>query len=477
MSIAKLKDRFLGKDKDADEIQPEAPKSNIDFPERSSFRPDIFSELPGILGEVCRLFPEGEPRAAIFQSTITIISAAISNGIYGFYDGSKMRPNLYCYLLGNAGSGKGVINQAYKLGLPIQEQIDKDIKEAYGIYNEQLIQYNKELEDYKKDKTPTPPYDIPVEPEQKAFYIPGNSTASAILSLLATSGNGCIFESEADSISAVMKSEMGNYTDILRKAFHHEGINLNRRANRERINVNGTALSVMISSTHGQLHKLIPNSDDGTLQRFLFYEFEGETAFRNVFKTKGDELNTKIEEYARKIKALYDFAQKFEREFVFTEAQGNKFYEKFLQLSDKYIELGDYFSGMVRRLGLSAYRIAMVLTYIFSYESFYDKMPEKLTCTNTDFDLALEIIDVFYTHTVNVYINYPKQKTVNAGIIEYEIIDNEDAKLQTYQLYNEGHGYKRIAKELNQKPDTVKKWIQRARKKGEIELRDLQSNK
>lgn len=46
-------------------------------------------------------------------------------------------------------------------------------------------------------------------------------------------GIGLIFDTECDTLSAVLKSEYGDYSTIIRKGFHHEPIDLNRRKDDE----------------------------------------------------------------------------------------------------------------------------------------------------------------------------------------------------------------------------------------------------
>ena len=79
------------------------------------------------------------------------------------------------------------------------------------------------------------------------------------------------FESEADTLGVMMDKEWANFSDSLRKAFHHETISYLRKTNNEHIQIENPRLSILLSGTKSQLHKLIPDVENGLLSRFIFY--------------------------------------------------------------------------------------------------------------------------------------------------------------------------------------------------------------
>ncbi|MDR1346193.1 MAG: DUF3987 domain-containing protein [Bacteroidales bacterium] len=60
---------------------------------------------------------------------------------------------------------------------------------------------------------------------------------------------GLIFETEGDTLAQTFKSEHGNYSDDLRKAFHHETISYNCRKDREFVELQTPRLSALLSGT------------------------------------------------------------------------------------------------------------------------------------------------------------------------------------------------------------------------------------
>lgn len=87
-----------------------------------------------------------------------------------------------------------------------------------------------------------------------ALIIPANSSASAFIKTLAyNNSTGLMFETEGDTLSQILKSDYGNYSDTLRKAFHHEPVSLCRRKDREFLEVDCPKLSVVLAGTPGQV--------------------------------------------------------------------------------------------------------------------------------------------------------------------------------------------------------------------------------
>ena len=70
-----------------------------------------------------------------------------------------------------------------------------------------------------------------------------------------------------------MKSDYGNYSDVLRKAFHHELVSLSRRKDREYCEVSNPRVSVALAGTPEQVRKLIPDAENGLMSRFCSISF------------------------------------------------------------------------------------------------------------------------------------------------------------------------------------------------------------
>ena len=93
-------------------------------------------------------------------------------------------------------------------------------------------------------------------------------------------------------------------------------------------------------------------------------------------------------------------------EFVLTEEQIEKFNELFehwqLDIADTY---GVGITPSVRRMGLIAYRLAMILSVLRLDP--HGQMPSVLVCQDTDFAFALDTVDILLGHTADIYEKLP----------------------------------------------------------------------
>lgn len=96
------------------------------------------------------------------------------------------------------------------------------------------------------------------------LFIPANSSSTGIAELLgANNGRGILFETEADTLSVTLKTDYGDYSELLRKAFHHESHSYYRRGNKEYLEIPEPKLSLLISGNYNHLVKHIPNAENG----------------------------------------------------------------------------------------------------------------------------------------------------------------------------------------------------------------------
>lgn len=146
-------------------------------------------------------------------------------------------------------------------------------------------EYEKEMENFYS----LPPgmrlgKEKPGEPKHRMFFIPANSSSSAFIQALSENDfTGVIFETEADTLANTFKQKWGNFSDVLRKAFHHESATLFRRKDNEFIDVRNPHIAIALSGTPRQVHRMMPDTENGLFSRFLYYAFEDNGPFKNPF--------------------------------------------------------------------------------------------------------------------------------------------------------------------------------------------------
>jgi len=417
-------------------IQAEVKRFSID---------GIIDDLPEMLKQPCTHLVDEAEKEVFLIGALGVVSGLLPN-LIGLYSGKWITPNLYVYVLAGYGGGKGGLDYARKLGEQIHHEKRETAKRLMADYQKDLEIYKKNLKYFSKTNSEGEPPTPPTKPPTSMLFIPANNSKSGIYQLLKeNNGKGIIFESEGDTLADALKQDYGNFSDTLRKAFHHEYLDLFRRMNDELIEIQHPELSLVLSSTYNQLKILIPSVENGLYSRFLFYELKQNNRFENVF----DDRKKNYQEYFEKVG--WDFKQFYDRlqtlpsvTFWLTDEQKQQFVKLFDEKKEKLIEDVDAtMAGTANRLGIIAFRIMMIFTALRIYEA--GAPLENIRCSNIDFGNAIRIVERLEKHarTVYEYLNGQPEKKKLAQMLSKEgksygdiskiIFDNENHKSTVYR--------------------------------------------
>lgn len=387
----------------------------------------VLMNLPHLLREPCLRFTDREEQELFLMGALCTISGMLPHYV-GNYFGADVGTNLYCFIIGRYGTGKGALRWAQHLGKAVHEYRLETAKEQATQYRRNMMHYKQQMKEYEKGKLEEPP-EQPTEPGHLKLFIPGNTTKTAVMQLLKENdGNGIIFETEGDTLADMLRQDYGNFSDILRKAFHHEPVSFFRRANNEDVDVPRPALSVVLSGTHDQLLKLIPSIDNGLFSRFWFYMLEGNSEFRNPFDKNDFNHAHYLEQHAQEYLALYKALQEHGEDvkFFLTERQQERFVTHFAEVKEWTQEtISEDMDGSVNRMAVMCYRVAMILTILRDYRLTKKIQPAGLICDDTDLESAITIIDRFGHYTNDVYEYLQQHGLKRAATTDKETGDAE----------------------------------------------------
>ena len=362
-------------------------------------------DLPPIVFEAANTQITAEGKDKMIVGTLDCLSGA-TPGVYGVYDNRRVYPPFYAIISAPPAADKGQLTACRQLLMPIQRELDQQNQKAQEEYQQQMAEYAA-LDKQHRASTPQPK-----EPPYRSVFIPANSSATATYQALSDNhGWGTIFETEADTMTQALKSDYGDYSDGLRKAFHHEPITYNRRKENERVNIFCPRLAVLLTCTPGQIPALLPSCENGLGSRFIFYNLKRNLYWRNVFERRDKTLDDQMSELGERYLHIYhalclhkehplEFRLSLEQELEF-----NNFFEG-LQLEQVGL-YGDDLIAFVRRLGLVCFRLAMMLTILRheSLEPMFDPLSQSLICSDQDFRTAMTIANCLINHTAHVYTN------------------------------------------------------------------------
>lgn len=355
--------------------------------------------LPKLLKTICSYANSPSDYDLLLLGSLICFSACLPN-ICGVYARRISYANLFGFIISFASGGKGRLTLCKNLIMPIHNRMMEEYERKYR-------QYMRELNASGK-KPITEEGDSLEAPALKVLLIPANNSASGVYRQLHdNNGSGLIFESEGDTLSQAFHSDFGDFSDGLRKAFHHEQISYNRRKNNEYIQVNEPRLSLLLSGTPLQVLSLIPNIENGLFSRFIFYHLDAEIKWNNVFD--GDTLDDVFLDLGKDFLKLYDRLNKLKHpiSFHFSEEQNDEFNLMFEKLQTEYFEtFGNGILATVRRKGLITFRIAMILSALRLRDE--ETLPTQICCSDEDFKSATTIARLLLTHDISLINRFPK---------------------------------------------------------------------
>lgn len=371
---------------------------------------NIFEKLPNILKIGCEVLTDLRERDIFLTSSLSILSGCMPN-IKGLYMGKEVYSNLFVFVIAPAASGKGSLTYAKQLGDKYHNFLVDESKKSRKIYEMEIAEYNRKIKDKKADLSSL---EVPVEPPFKVLFIPANNSTSRVIQHLQEGDEQGIFcETEADTMGNVFKQDWGSYSDLLRKAFHHELVSFSRKTNKEWIEIKKPRLSVALAGTPSQVVNLISSAEDGLFSRFIFYTFKSEIKWNNVGPADNKINYTK--HYESLAESVYDFVsfltQNPEISFDLTTEQWaklNSFGNDCINNLASFVS--EDLSSTSKRLGLILFRISMVFTALRYYDNAESTV--NFICTDEDFDIALQMIKVYQEHAVFMFGELPKSCSV-----------------------------------------------------------------
>lgn len=384
---------------------------------------EVYTKLPKLLFDSSEAFELRREKDVFLTGALTILSGCFPS-VEGIYDGRTVYLNLNCFIIAPPASGKGTLIQCRSMGQKIHEWI-RNQHEANDSLGDVITAQNSPV----------------------VLYIPADSSSAAVKRALSqNAGVGIICETEAETLTSTFKQDWGGYTTIVLKSFQHEPITFSRAGEDDGIKlgeINNPKLSICLTGTPVHVAGLIKGTQDGLFSRFIYYtyRYSEKPVFKNVFKRTGvTNLTEYFDAKGDQVKALYDrVKEKGKIQILITDEQAEQFIERFSSMLGEVHDLhGEEALSTVLRLGLITYRIAMLLTMLHSLEN--DQLEDELTCSDDDFDIALQLSEVYLQHALSVFNALPGTESVSKNarsLFEFlpkQFIASEAVKIATVIL-------------------------------------------
>lgn len=408
----------------------------------------VYELLPPVLAAPCLQFTDPYQRELFLLGALGVTSGMLPN-YYSDYFNVQTGTNLFCFVTGRYGTGKGALALAYKLGEAAHRFRQESAEEAKREYPFELRYYEQKKKDFYAGRIKRMPT-FPVLQDNLKLYLPGGVSKKALSQLLADNkGNGVIFETEGDTL-ANMTQGKDDFTDLLRKGFHNEPASAaNSKGNAEQY-IPRTGFSIVLSGTHDQLLKLIPNTDNGLFSRFMYYHVQSNPEFLDPFSKAQTFDHDVLNRAGEALCELYtDMSFRYDQPVMFemTPEQQAKFVQHFNhQKSETMAAHGDEWEGIVNRMGIMCYRIAMTLSLLHNAVPFVcmeeGHGPDNIVCTDGYLEAAMAIQARFSGFTHDAY-NYLKEHSKRGTTAAYSYTQQEAE--QCLKLNEEGLSLRKIS--------------------------------
>lgn len=428
------------------------------------FDETIYNDLPIILERATGTMNIRQEKDLVLIGSIATISSILLP-FRTIYHGRTIFPNMFLFVPGPAGSGKGRLDFCYRLVRPIHQ----DKRDLWLLAQEE---YKQELDRYralsKKEKANAT---SPVKPPITLLRVPANCSATSFAEAMADNGNMLMFETEGDTVVNTFKSDYGNYSDNFRKAFAHEEFGYLRRGNdSEEKEVQNPRLSVVLSGTPEQVKSLIPNAENGLLSRFIFYCMSATDEWLDGFSgyDTDNPLEKVFDDLGAKIENFYQhLTQISEVWFTLSIVQQQRFNDYFAGEKQRMKELnGDLYNASTHRLSWACLRIAMVLTALRCMDR--GSVPEKIECSDADFNIALSIIRTVSEHNDYIF------NVLNEGITEDVKVSETYSSAARHVLLNNlpdrfsSEDMQALSVKLGKSIRTIQRQVRRAIQNGQV---------
>lgn len=434
-----------------------------EMPTLPMFPEDIFSTLPGLLRKVTDLMLTHQERSLVLIGSIATLSSALLP-MYTIYFGKTIYPNMYLFVPGPAGAGKGKLDFCFRLVKPIH----KEKLERWTIAKDE---YKKEYARYKRQKKGDN-IDPPEKPPIQLLRVPANSSATSFAQAMAENGNLILFETEGDTVVNTFNSDFGNYSDSFRKAFAHESFGYLRRGDDgEEREIENPRLSTVLSGTPEQVKSLIHDAENGLLSRFMFFCINSTPEWLDGFDSYGgdDPLEDSFDAIGQEFTAFTKILEQTPRiKFTLSISQSGKFNDFFAAEKERMHEFnGDRYSASSHRLAWCFLRVAMVLSALRLMDS--GRITENVECNDVDFDTTMKIIKVISTHNDYIFNVLDKERPEGIAVADSYSSATRKAIISALPGYFTTEDMKKVAANVGKSLRTVRRQIARAIEAGEIQ--------
>ncbi|WP_234567492.1 DUF3987 domain-containing protein [Rhodohalobacter sp. 614A] len=354
----------------------------------------IYQRLPKSIKDLTGLIDKNYMKDIFLLASLTVISSQLNNVLIEHIDKSYS-PDFFALVIASAASGKGFAYKARNLARVLNDHI---LDRIYSLSSSDSGKHNK---------------------TQNMLFLPANSSDRAFYDQLqANKGRGIIFETEIDTMLKAFKQDWGNFSDLLRKAFHHEDLSINRKG--DQFIIANPSLSVFLTGTPDQFRNLFQNTENGFYSRFLIYAYSPPYEWQSHQPTKDskvlEELIIKTSERLYELNTIL-LNRELPLYVTLNPSQWNLLDSTFEEILMNYFNKGysDVLISTVKRGAIIALRISAILTMVRLMDEISDSIRTRATVVpqTEDIQTAIDIVTATLEHSRQMYMQELQHRDIS----------------------------------------------------------------
>lgn len=346
-------------------ISNELERELVRKEEEAKHRPSLLPayQWPELLRRLMDCGQSDGQRDVILLSTLSVIGSTVGKMLgFEYAQGGTRYSCLQTFIIGAPASGKSAMMLARHFAEPLNGKLLSESKKAKAKYEEEHTQWLL----MGKDKAGVPE---PKEPPLRMFIVPGNNSASGLITNLSNNGGlGLMVEAEASIIGGTYRQDWGDYSAVPRVAFDHDPLTVHRQTNNDFKMVEKVFFSMLISGTPGQVAGIARSRENGQLSRQVYYHiFQDDEGWKDPFEEVDGYVDRFFVRMGKRWEVVRSALEKeiSYLEFGLTKEQQNRFNIHFAQLFAKSgNDMGPEGQSVVARLAINLMRLMSVATLL-----------------------------------------------------------------------------------------------------------------
>lgn len=379
-----------------------------------------YASQPSLIARSMRLYYDNfkmlgdYARDILFGSSLTALSMCFPK-VRIHYGHGTYSINFSSIFGAPSSSNKSVMKYSLMLLEMINAYLRDHYREALREWEIDNMAWEKEKKDAIKEGRKV---NLDLDPGEKplcvSLTVPATISKAMLQDLLkGNEMNGCLIDStEISSFTDSNSKDYGNLMDLINKATMNEKIEKAFRVDGDILKILYPMLSLLMSGTLDQLHKLITSYESGLGSRLPVYLSPDLNEFVSQKPVEGaPDYNKYYSELGKEVFEMWEFFNCFYFSVTFTDEQWDKHYEIWKERFDDVKMTQREMISVSTRFGMLQMRIAATLTMLRlwdevkkdkeTYRSMYVMGNDHpIECNDLDFETSRIIATTLFEHTM-----------------------------------------------------------------------------